>query len=44
VRPILGVRRVFGDLGDHQAWVAELSAAIAELDRQGTRAVIAELA
>jgi fructuronate reductase/mannitol 2-dehydrogenase len=44
VRPILGVRRVFGDLGDHQAWVAELRAAIAELDRQGTRAVIAELA
>jgi mannitol-1-phosphate/altronate dehydrogenase len=43
-RPILGVRRVFGDLGDHQAWVAELAEAIAEFDRRGTRAVVAELA
>jgi mannitol-1-phosphate/altronate dehydrogenase len=43
-RAILGVRRVFGDLGENQAWVAELTAAIAELDQRGTRAVIAELA
>jgi mannitol 2-dehydrogenase len=43
-RAILGVRRVFGDLGDNQAWVAELAAAIADLDQRGTRAVIAELA
>jgi mannitol 2-dehydrogenase len=40
-RPILGVRRVFGDLGDHEAWIAELSDAIGELDRRGTRAVVA---
>src|SRR5579864_1405443 len=42
-RPILGVRRVFGDLGDNQAWTAELTEAIGELDRRGTRAVVAGL-
>jgi mannitol 2-dehydrogenase len=42
-RPVLGVRRVFGDLGDNPAWVAELTEAIADFDRRGTRSVVAEL-
>ena len=40
-RPVLGVRRVFGDLGDREAWVNELTAAIQELDAHGARASVA---
>ena len=39
-RPVLGVRRVFGDLGEREAWVSELSAAIQELDARGARASV----
>jgi mannitol 2-dehydrogenase len=39
-RPLLGVRRVFGDLGQHEAWVAELIAALRELDDLGARAAV----
>jgi hypothetical protein len=37
---VLGVRRVFGDLGERDAWVSELSAAIQELDARGARASV----
>jgi mannitol-1-phosphate/altronate dehydrogenase len=40
-RPLLGVQRVFGDLGQNQAWVAELTAALRELDQIGARASVA---
>ena len=40
-RPLLGVRRVFGDLGDNESWVTELSAALQELDARGARASVA---
>ncbi len=36
--PLLGVQRVFGDLGQNEAWVAELSAALRALDERGVRA------
>jgi mannitol 2-dehydrogenase len=39
-RPLLAVQRVFGDLGNNAAWVAELTAALAELDTLGARASI----
>jgi len=39
-RPILAVRRVFGDLGDRADWVAELTTAIQELDARGARACV----
>ena len=39
-RPVLGVQRVFGDLGEREAWVSELSAAIQELDARGARASV----
>jgi fructuronate reductase/mannitol 2-dehydrogenase len=39
-RPLLSVQRVFGDLGQNEAWVAELSAALADLDARGARAVL----
>ncbi len=39
-RPLLGVQRVFGDLGQNAAWVAELSDALRELDQQGARRTI----
>jgi mannitol 2-dehydrogenase len=39
-RPLLGVQRVFGDLGQNEAWVAELTAVLRELDRVGARAAI----
>jgi fructuronate reductase/mannitol 2-dehydrogenase len=42
-RPLLGVRRVFGDLGDNEAWVAELGAALRDLDARGARAVLDSL-
>lgn len=40
-RPILGVRRVFGDLGAHERWVAELTALLRQLDERGARATLA---
>jgi mannitol-1-phosphate/altronate dehydrogenase len=40
-RPILGVRRVFGDLREQEAWVGELAAAIGQLDQRGARASVA---
>ena len=39
-RPLLGVSRVFGDLGQNEAWVAELTAVLGELDQLGVRATI----
>lgn len=39
-RPVLAVRRVFGDLGDNAAWVAELAGALRELDHRGARAMV----
>jgi fructuronate reductase/mannitol 2-dehydrogenase len=39
-RPLLGVQRVFGDLGQYEAWVAELSEALRELDQNGARRTI----
>jgi mannitol 2-dehydrogenase len=40
-RGVLGVRRVFGDLGDNQAWVAELEETLRQLDARGARAMVA---
>ena len=40
-RSILGVRRVFGDLGENEAWVGELAAALELLDQRGARASVA---
>jgi mannitol 2-dehydrogenase len=40
-RPILGVRRVFGELGENDAWVGELAAALELLDQRGARASVA---
>ncbi len=42
-RPLLSVRRVFGDLGDNEAWVAELSATLRELDTRGAKATLRDL-
>jgi fructuronate reductase/mannitol 2-dehydrogenase len=39
-RPLLAVQRVFGDLGQNQAWVAELAATLRELDQIGAWATI----
>ena len=39
-RPLLAVRRVFGDLGQNAAWVAELTDARRELDTLGARATV----
>lgn len=39
-RRLLSVRRVFGDLGQNAGWVAELSAALRELDARGARGVV----
>ena len=39
-RPLLAVRRVFGDLVDQEAWIAEANQAIRELDEQGARAAV----
>src|SRR5258708_6981832 len=39
-RPLLSVERVFGDLGKNDAWLAELSAALADLDVRGARAIL----
>ena len=40
-RPLLGVREVFGDLGDDPCFVAELTGALECLDRLGARATVA---
>lgn len=40
-RPLLAVRRVFGDLADREAWVGEVSAVLHDLDARGARAVLA---
>src|SRR5258707_15444735 len=37
-RPLLSVTRVFGDLGENEVWVAELSATLRGLDTRGARA------
>jgi mannitol 2-dehydrogenase len=39
-RPLLSVQRVFGDLGQHEGWVAELEVALREVDEVGVRATI----
>ncbi|MBV9172117.1 MAG: mannitol dehydrogenase family protein [Chloroflexi bacterium] len=39
-RPLLSARRVFGDLGSHEEWVAELEIALRNLDARGARAVL----
>jgi fructuronate reductase/mannitol 2-dehydrogenase len=39
-RPLLGVQRVFGDLGQNEVWVTELTTALRELEGRGARAVI----
>jgi len=39
-RPLLALRRVFGDLGDNTTWVAELSATLRELDARGAKAML----
>ena len=40
-RPLLGVRTVFGDLGDDPELVAEIADALERLDRLGARATVA---
>ncbi|MDP9430083.1 MAG: mannitol dehydrogenase family protein [Actinomycetota bacterium] len=40
-RPLLGVRGVFGDLGDDPSFVAELAGTLERLDRLGARAAVA---
>jgi fructuronate reductase/mannitol 2-dehydrogenase len=40
-RPVLAVRRVFGDLGEHEAWVAELAESLRQLEARGARAALA---
>ena len=39
-RPLLGVRAVFGDLGDHPSFVTALAAALADLERDGVREAV----
>jgi mannitol-1-phosphate/altronate dehydrogenase len=39
-RPLLAVRRVFGDLGQNEPWVAELTATLRELNEIGARAAV----
>ena len=39
-RPLLTVRSVFGDLGDHPTFVGALAAAMAELESGGARAAV----
>jgi mannitol-1-phosphate/altronate dehydrogenase len=39
-RPLLRVAPVFGDLGEHEAWVAELSEALRRLDERGVRSLL----
>src|SRR5216683_8314299 len=39
-RPLLGVQRVFGDLGQNEVWASELTASLRELDQTGARGTI----
>jgi mannitol-1-phosphate/altronate dehydrogenase len=39
-RPLLSVRRVFGDLGQNEEFVRELSSALRDLDARGARGVL----
>ena len=39
-RPLLGLRSIFGDLGDHPEFAVELADAIAALQRDGVRATL----
>jgi mannitol-1-phosphate/altronate dehydrogenase len=39
-RPVLAVGRVFGELGQNEVWVAELTSALRELDARGALATI----
>jgi mannitol 2-dehydrogenase len=39
-RPLLGLREVFGELGEDEAFVAELRQTLATLDRRGPRAAV----
>jgi hypothetical protein len=39
----LSLERVFGDLGRNEAWVAELAAALQDLDARGARSVLLDL-
>src|SRR6202011_4279536 len=39
-RPLLSVTRVFGNLGENEVWVAELSATLRDLDARGARAIL----
>ena len=39
-RPLLAVQRVFGDLGQKDTWVAELTTALQQLDAMGARASV----
>jgi mannitol-1-phosphate/altronate dehydrogenase len=41
-RSVLGVERVFGDLGQRTEWVTELAQTLHELDASGAHAVVAE--
>jgi fructuronate reductase/mannitol 2-dehydrogenase len=40
-RPLLGVRSIFGDLGENPVFVAELADVLDRLDRDGVRATVA---
>ena len=42
-RPLLSIEPVFGDLGRHTAWVAELQVALADLAARGARAVLRDI-
>jgi mannitol 2-dehydrogenase len=42
-RPLLSVERVFGNLGQHPAWVDELRAELTSLDTHGARAVLRDV-
>jgi mannitol-1-phosphate/altronate dehydrogenase len=42
-RPLLAVRRVFGDLVDNEPWVEELSAVLRDLDTRGAKACVSAL-
>jgi mannitol 2-dehydrogenase len=39
-RPLLSVRRVFGDLSQNEAWVAELTASLHQLDQFGAKSTV----
>jgi hypothetical protein len=42
-RPLLSLRRVPGELGDNQAWVAELAQTLAELDAGGAKVMLGDV-